>query len=196
MMAQPESAAAYAEWPELVRRVRDGEASALEDLYEVFSRSIRFYLWRQIGPQDLTDRLHDIFLIVAESIRSGELREPERLMGYVRTVARRQVAGHIHTRSEQRQRWRQLEFAPVLPDLRPSPENRVIRRQHREIAWRVLGGMRQREREVLVRFYFDEQPAEEICREMQLSETQFRLLKSRAKARLTQLCRSRMGSAS
>src|SRR3954463_13101532 len=72
-------------WPELVQRLRDGETSAMEDLYQVFYAGIRFHLWRHVGPQDMTDRLHDIFLIVTESIRSGELREPERLMGYVRT---------------------------------------------------------------------------------------------------------------
>jgi RNA polymerase sigma-70 factor, ECF subfamily len=39
-------------------------------------------------------------------------------------------------------------------------------------------------REILERFYLREQRREQICREMSLTETQFRLLKSRAKARL------------
>lgn len=194
MKTESMAGSARCPWPELVRRVRNDEPAALEELYRVFTRGIRFYLWRQIGAQDLTDRLHDIFLIVTESIRSGELREPERLMGYVRTVVRRQVAGHIHSRREQRQKWSQLDFSPV-PDHRPNPEYRVIRRQHSEMARRIMGSLRQREREVLTRFYFEEQSADQICREMELSQTQFRLLKSRAKARLTQLCRSRIGAA-
>jgi RNA polymerase sigma-70 factor, ECF subfamily len=183
-----------AAWPELVRRLRDGETSAMEDLYRVFCAGIRFHLWRHVGPQDMTDRLHDVFLIVTESIRSGELREPERLMGYVRTVVRRQIAGHLHTRREQRQKWRTLEAGPVLPDRRPSPESGIIRRQYRELASRILSSMRERDREVLLRFYVREQSAADICREMELSETQFRLLKSRAKARPTQLCHGRLGS--
>jgi RNA polymerase sigma-70 factor, ECF subfamily len=194
LTGQLNSGAADAAWPELVQRVRNGEPSALEDLYQVFSGRIRFHLWRQLGAQDLTDRVHDIFLIVTQSIQSGELREPDRLMGYVQTVVRRQIAGQIHTRREQRQKWLQLEFGPVLRDLHPSPEHRVIRRQRSEMARRIMGAMRAREREVLMRFYLQEQAAEEICREMQLSETQFRLLKSRAKARLTQLCRSRIAA--
>jgi len=32
----------------------------------VFSRGIRFYLCRQLGPQDIDDKVHDIFLIVAQ----------------------------------------------------------------------------------------------------------------------------------
>jgi DNA-directed RNA polymerase specialized sigma24 family protein len=187
-----ESGGARTAWPELVERVRQGDQKAMEDLYTVLSGGIRFYLWRQLGAQDLNDKVHDLFLTVTESIRSGELREPERLMGYVRTVVRRQVAGHIHTARQQRNYWFQLDFGTALRDQRPNAEHRVIRRQYSEVALRILGAMRSREREVLVRFYLREQRAPEICRDMQLTETQFRLLKSRAKARLGALCRNRL----
>jgi len=46
-----------------------------------------------------------------------------------------------------------------------------------------------RDREVLLRFLVDEQPQDRICAEMGLTETQFRLLKSRAKTRLEKLSR-------
>ena len=48
---------------------------------------------------------------------------------------------------------------------------------------RILRRMPLRDREVLTRFYLHEQTQEQICAEMGLSETQFRLLKSRAKTR-------------
>jgi DNA-directed RNA polymerase specialized sigma24 family protein len=57
---------------------------------------------------------------------------------------------------------------------------------------RVLNGLSPRDREVLVRFYLREQSAEEICRELGLTETQFRLIKSRAKARYGKLGQRRM----
>jgi RNA polymerase sigma-70 factor (ECF subfamily) len=44
-----------------------------------------------------------------------------------------------------------------------------------------------RDREILTRFYLDEQTQEKICEDMSLTETQFRLLKSRAKARFGEL---------
>jgi RNA polymerase sigma factor (sigma-70 family) len=169
-----------------------GDRSAMEDLYRVFSEGVRFYLWRQLGPQDLTDKVHDLFLIVTQSIQSGELREPERLMGYVRTVVRRQVAGHIHVARQQRRTSYQLDHGTAVLDARSNPEHFAIRRQYSDVALRILSSMRKPEREVLVRFYLQEQPAEDICREMQLTATQFRLLKSRAKARLGKLCQSRL----
>src|SRR5207237_9053234 len=83
------------QWSGLVERIRAGDPSAMEELYAVFAKGVRFYLWRQLGPQDLDDKVHDVFLIITQSIQKGELREPERLMGYVRTIVRRQVAAYI-----------------------------------------------------------------------------------------------------
>ena len=45
---------------------------------------------------------------------------------------------------------------------------------------------------MLTRFYLEEESAEEICRNMDLSETQFRLIKSRAKARFGELGKRRL----
>ena len=49
-----------------------------------------------------------------------------------------------------------------------------------------------RDREILTRFYLQEESQEEICAEMVLSETQFRLLKSRAKARFGELGKKKL----
>jgi DNA-directed RNA polymerase specialized sigma subunit len=56
----------------------------------------------------------------------------------------------------------------------------------------VLRSMSARDREILTRFYLQEQTQEQICAEMNLTETQFRLLKSRAKARFGELGKRRL----
>jgi RNA polymerase sigma-70 factor (ECF subfamily) len=144
-----------------------------------------------LGPRDLEDKIHDLFLIVTQSIRRGELREPERLMGYVRTVVRRQVAAHIDDAVQARRYHTDLEGTLVLSDRRPDPERGAIDRQKQELAMRILNSIAKRDREVLIRFYLDEQKPEEICRAMNLTETQFRLIKSRAKARFGELGKRR-----
>ncbi|MBZ5725106.1 MAG: sigma-70 family RNA polymerase sigma factor [Acidobacteriia bacterium] len=178
-------------WSGLVERIRAGDPTGMEELYHIFSRGVRFYLCRQLGPQDLDDKIHDVFLIITQSICNGELREPERLMGYVRTIIRRQVAGHIDYVVEQRRRQGSLEFEMNLSDHRPDPERRIIKRQSEELALRILQSLHQREREVLIRFYLQEQAPGDICRDMDLTQTQFRLIKSRAKARFGELGRAR-----
>jgi RNA polymerase sigma factor (sigma-70 family) len=179
-------------WAPLVERIRAGDRAAMEELYGLFSKGIRFYLCRQLGPQDLDDRLHDVFLTITQAIQSGELREPERLMGYVRTVVRRQVAARIDANVNARRRQASLEDGIVLRDHSPDPERLAIRGETIEVALRILNSITKRDREVLVRFYLDEQPAEQICRDMDLTETQFRLIKSRAKARFGELGKARL----
>ena len=53
----------------------------------------------------------------------------------------------------------------------------------------ALNGLAPRDREILTRFYGYEQSQDQICAEMGLTDTQFRLLKARAKARVAELGR-------
>ena len=185
-------AAAEPSWAGLVERIRIDDPTGMEDLYSVFSKGIRFYLWRQLGPQDLDDKVHDVFLIIAQAIQRGDLREPERLMGYVRTVVRRQVAAHVDEAVQVRRNQTDLDSGLAISDRKENPEQAAITRQHDELAKRILNSIPKRDREILIRFYLREQPQEQICREMELTDTQFRLIKSRAKARFGELGRRRL----
>jgi RNA polymerase sigma-70 factor, ECF subfamily len=178
-------------WADVVERIRQGDPSGMEDLYQVFSKGVRFFLYRQLGPRDLDDKVHDVFVIVAQAIRRGDLRDPERLMGYVRTVVRRQVAGHIEDAVQERRYHVDIDGTFVLADHHPDPERDAIENENELVARRVLNSIGKRDREVLVRFYLDEQSPEVICRDMGLTETQFRLIKSRAKARFGELGKRR-----
>lgn len=80
--------------------------------------------------------------------------------------------------------------APHLDKLTALEKARAeIEEQHTNIAKQVLSTISKREREVLVSFYLLERSPEEICAQMGITETQFRLLKSRAKARFGQLAK-------
>jgi RNA polymerase sigma factor (sigma-70 family) len=179
-------------WTDLVERIRRGEPSGLQELYEIFSRGVRFFLKRQLGEEDLDDKVHDAFLVIAQSIQRGELREPKRLMGYIRTIVRRQVAAYIEQAVQKRRHQTDLDLGGVLCDSEPDPEKSAIERQNRTLAMRVMQSIPKRDREILTRYYLYEQPAERICAEMDLTETQFRLIKSRAKARFGELGRRRL----
>jgi RNA polymerase sigma-70 factor (ECF subfamily) len=179
-------------WRILVERIANGDPAAMEDLYKVFSKGVRFYLCRQLGPQDLDDKVHDIFLIITQAIQRGELRDPDRLMGYVRTIVRRQVAAHIDGVVQARRNQIDLDVGVTLSDHQPNPERSLIQRQNTALAKRILNSLQKRDREVLTRFYLQEQTPEQICKEMNLTETQFRLIKSRAKARFGELGKRRL----
>jgi|SRR5262245_51820417 RNA polymerase sigma factor (sigma-70 family) len=179
-------------WTQLVERIQENDPTAMEELYAVFSKGIRYFLCRQLGPQDLDDKVHDVFLIIAQAIRRGDLREPERLMGYVRTVVRRQVAAHIEDAVYSRRNQTDIDSGPPLTDRSAGPEQLAIKREEERIALSMLKSVSARDREILIRFYLKEQSQEEICREMRLTDTQFRLIKSRAKARFGELGKQRL----
>lgn len=175
------------DWGSLVEGIRLGSEDGMTELYRLFSKGIRFYLCRQLGPQELDDKVHDTFLIVVQAIRRGDLREPERLMGFVRTVVRRQVAAYIDDAVQTRREQTDIESGVVVADAKRNPEEKAIGRQHEDLMVQVLRSMSSRDRDILTRFYLHEQTQEQICTDMNLSETQFRLLKSRAKARFGEL---------
>lgn len=191
-----EAAASYADWAELVERIHSGETDGMEELYLLFSKGVRFYLCRQLGPQELDDKVHDTFVVVVLAIRRGELRDPQRLMGFVRTIVRRQVAAHIDRVVHIRREQIDMESTVRIPDPHGNPEEAAIFRQRNDLIKRVLDELSERDREILTRFYLREQPQDQICSEMALTETQFRLLKSRAKARFGELGKKKIAQKS
>jgi len=180
-------------WTSLVERIRCDDEGAMEELYSTFARGVRYYLCRHLGVQELDDKIHDTFLIVMQAIRNGSLREPARLMGFIRTVGRRQVAAFIDQSVQGRRDFVDLEVGQQVQDKSRNPELEVIELERTRFMYRILKGISERDREILTRFYLFEQSQDQICAEMSLTETQFRLLKSRAKARFGELGRKKLG---
>jgi RNA polymerase sigma-70 factor, ECF subfamily len=168
-------------WAEVVRKIRAGDAAGIEDLYRALSDGVRASLIELVGAQSAEDWLHEILIVVLEAVRGGQLREPDRLMGFVRTVAKRSVVAHIRNATAQRRRF--VPEAEVQAPSKQSPDAGIAERERIEKIRNVLRSLSARDREILERFYFKEQAAEQICGEMRLTVTQFRLYKSRAIAK-------------
>src|ERR1700733_4111162 len=129
------------EWGTLISQIKAGEEAATEQLYKLLNRGIRYYLLRQLGPQELDDRMHDTFLIVLKAIRRGELREPERLMGFVRTVVRRQVCAYIEQAVHERRDQTNLDGGFTVADRKENPEQAFMVRQKGELLQNVLAAL-------------------------------------------------------
>jgi RNA polymerase sigma-70 factor (ECF subfamily) len=182
------------DWKVVVERIRAGDPTGEEALYRNLAAGARLFLQRRLGTREVEDQVHDLFLIVVETIRRGELREPERLMGFVRTVLNRQLNREISRIIRNREISVDLESATGLTAADPSPEQQAAGQQKLALIKQVLRKMNRREFEVLTRFYLREQSPEQICMAMTLTRTQFDLLKSRAKARLTDLVQRKLVS--
>jgi len=164
-----------------------GDPAGQEALYEAFAPGLRVFLAHHLRQEEeVEDRLHDVFVQAVAVIQEGQLRDPARLAGFMRTIARRQIAAFIHEAVAERETGGEVAEGLVVASLAPSPEALAIRRQGRERALEVLGSFSQSDREILIRFYLLGQEPEEICRELGLTPNQFRLRKSRAKRRFVQ----------
>ncbi len=162
-------------WSAMVAQIAEGDEAAMETFYRGFA-GIRKFLGRKWGRDDVEDMLHDTWVETVVAIRAG-LRNPERVWGLARKVARSKVAKRCaRAAAEQTAVGRPLEFR----DRQLNPEQRLLSDEPIRTA---LGALSERDREILTRFYLREETEEEIRAVMKMTSTQFRLAKSRAKAR-------------
>ncbi len=180
------------DWGIVVEQIRHGDPAGEEALYQNLVTGARLFLQRRLGKRDVDDKVHDLFVIVVEAIRRGDLRQPERLMGFVRTVLYRQLNMEISAISRARDTISSIDTATHLTGSADNPEEQALAHEKVVLMAQVLRQMGHREYEVLTRFYVRDQPTTRICAEMGLTLTQFQLMKSRAKARLTELVRRKL----
>jgi RNA polymerase sigma-70 factor (ECF subfamily) len=180
------------DWSNVVNLIQRGDPAGEETLYSTLRSGARLFLQRRLGTQDVDDRVHDVFLIVAGAIRRGELQHPERLMGFVRTVLYRQLNLEIGEVIQRRNCSGDLMETAHLVAAELTPEQRAIAGQKVSLMKQELREMSDRDFEILSRFYLREQLPEQICAEMGLTQVQFQLLKSRAKGRLADRMRRKL----
>jgi DNA-directed RNA polymerase specialized sigma24 family protein len=132
----------------LVRRVEQGDPEGMAELYECILAGLHPYLASQLRQQDCRDKMHSIFIDVVIAIQHGQLRDPERLPGFARAIARRKVAGYIGRAVVDR---RQLDIASVFSLASPhaSAEKEMISREQRDFVRWTLAQLSGREREIL-----------------------------------------------
>ena len=178
----------------LVDRVRARDHEAEAQLYEMLNKGIRYVIMRQIRPlADVEDRVHEVFMVTLSAIREERLRDPARLMGFIRSVVANQVATHITRTARRRGREVAADAAGVnLRDPRRNPEQLAIEGERIECARKMLGELCERDRKILLRFYVHGHSREKIMADLNLTDTQFRLFKWRARARYDELVRRRL----
>jgi len=80
------------DWSVLAAQLLAGDPEGLVRLEASFARGIRFLLRRSLGSENLEQRVSDVLLRVAQGVQRGELEDPSRLAGCVRTAVRSEVS--------------------------------------------------------------------------------------------------------
>ena len=164
--------------------------SHLASVYRDFPGLRALILRRVRDPEVAADILQDAAVTTLEKLRRGEIAHPENLGGYLYRVALN------HLRNHRRKDRSAVSSADALDELPASDDaadwENVRGRQWATAARRMLEEMPvARDREVLVRFYLDDEDRETICRELQLSEEHFNRVIFRARNRFRELIEHR-----
>lgn len=179
------------DWVEVTRGVCAGERDAMMDLYALVQRAVLH--WAANLDQDRSDITHEAFVAAVQAIRGNHLADARCLSGYVHSMVRHNVAGRIELRMRNRKARVEIDEA-TAPKGRyrneENPEKMATDRERLASAMQLLDGFANRERQILYRFYILEQPPHTIQSELGLSQTQYRLTKSRARARLVKRMRA------
>jgi RNA polymerase sigma-70 factor, ECF subfamily len=174
----------------IVRLIKEGDMRGEEMLYAVFTRRLRYLAMRKVGHEQADECVHDTFIIMVKRIKEGALREPGALLKYARTILERIIID-IH---QERIKWRvDIDFdylATTYCDNAPTPDRAYESSTRTGVMKRALEHLRPKEREILVRYYIEEQNPETIRSMMNLTENQYRLLKNRSKSKLERITSS------
>ena len=152
-----------------------------ELLYRQYARGLSF-LARRLSPEHAEDCLQDTLIRVMEQIKAGKLSTPAALPGYLATILKR--TAWTRNLEGRKRAGDQDTFDTVLityPDKRDGPSQQFEVKERARLIENGLRRLKPREREVLTRFYLQEQTPKAICAGMGLTGTQFRLLKCRSK---------------
>jgi len=171
--------------PEVMLALRIARAGTARDvdaesaLYRRFAPRVRRYGLRHLRDAAAADDLmQQVMLLTLEQLRSGRVREPERVVSFIFGSCRTLVVA-MHRKESRREALLERHGDEIAPaDIAPVP-----REDHERVA-RCLDALRERERSVILLSYYDEKPAEAVAGELGLSAGNVRVIRHRGIAQL------------
>ena len=175
---------------DLVRRIQAGEAAAESELVARFSRGLLLMLRRLVQNPALADDLHqETLALVIQKIRRGEVREPEKLTGFLRSTARNLfIADRRKEARYQALDEGEAEGPRPLADQAPAALERVLAEEEARQVQKLLSELRfERDRQLLLRFYLSDDSKEKLCADLEIEPERFNKVLFHARERLREL---------
>lgn len=174
---------------DLVQRIRTGDPRAEEELIVRFGEGLTFLLRRWTrGHSDAEDLYQETFRLALEKIRRGEVRDPERLAGFLRSLARNLSIEHYRKAARRGAREEEIETAAEVTNPDTGQLGQLLRKEKVSLVRRLLEELgSERDRQVLFRFYIAEEDKENIRSDLGLTAPEFNLVLFRARRRYRDL---------
>jgi len=178
-----------------IRQLRDGDPRVQEHFAKYFGELIYLKLRRRVRSMQLLEDIRQETLCrVLRTVRARDGIEDARKFGAFVTGVCNFVMAEF-SRSENRYEAPDRDF-DEHPDATQDFDAPLISDERRKQVRKILGKLEDRDRKLLKAIFFDELPADEICRRFQVGPDYLRVLVFRAKARFKQVYVRGAGSGS
>lgn len=178
----------------LVRRIREREALAGQELVNRYQKAVRAVIARiVVDKSEADDVFQETFRKVFEKIQHDKLDDPERLPGFIASIAKYSAIEHIRgIRKRQKAEVNQKDV--LLFDLAADQFEQLNQKERVEIIRDLIGELKsERDKILLRRFYINEEDKEQLCAELGLDSDQFNNVLHRARERYKKLFLTRVG---
>lgn len=182
------------ELTELVKRIIAGDSAAEDELVRRYEHGVAVIIGQMVKSRSLAEDVsQDTFRIVLGKVRRGDLREPERLSGFVCSVARNTALDYIR-RTRHLKNQEAIGNAEQIPDPAPNQLEEILRQEKAAVVRQLINELKKkRDRDLLLRYYIAEEDKDKICGDLGLTRAQFNNVIFRATARFKELYVRKIG---
>jgi RNA polymerase sigma-70 factor (ECF subfamily) len=173
---------------ELAQRIGAGDRAAEAALVERYARGVLYLLKRRTRDPELAlDLRQDTFRIGIEKLRAKEIADPARVGAFLRGIAVNLAIGDLR-KNVRRATTADSDAVELIADPDAGPAERLSSEQIRAAVRRLLDELSvERDREILLRFYIEDEDKESICTALGVDSAHFNRVLFRAKQRFREL---------
>jgi RNA polymerase sigma-70 factor (ECF subfamily) len=163
-----------------VERLCAGDFRTQEHFVAYFSELIQLKLRSRLhSPQAIEDVRQETFTRVFVALRSGKLRQPDRLGAFVNSMCNNVLLEHYRSssRDSSLEDEEQKDFPAVTVDVLGA----IAARQTGDKIRAILEEMSEKDRRLLREIFLEERDKDEVCRDFGVDRDYLRVLLHRAK---------------
>lgn len=172
----------------LAERIAAGDAGSEDEFVRQYRSGVLALVRRSArqSDADIEDMTQDVLQSTITALRQGRVRDHANLPAYLRSSITFIVRSHYR-----KQHRRHEDRVVALDDgfaVNDDPQENVTGHQLAALVRQLVGELHiERDRQLLERFYLREQPKEQVCAELGISDQHFHRVAFRARERLREL---------
>lgn len=180
----------------LVERIIKGDKLAETHMVERYQEGLKCVLRLKVNagePHVIDDVVQDTWQLVIEKVRTNQLKDPHKLAAFIINIGKNQLI--MHYRKDQNKTFVSNDDQPLYANPVAEPEQQLERLKNSTLVRSLIAKLKKpRDREILTRFYFDEDTRDSIGEAHGLDELHINRVMFRARQRFKALWQKETGN--